>query len=257
MSSTNTNIAWTDRSWNPIRGCSRISEGCEHCYAEAMAHRFGGPGKPYEGLVHNRRWTGDVNVVHKDLTLPLTWRTPSMVFVASMSDPFHANVSDELLCKLIDIMGKAGQHEYQVLTKRPERLASFGRRWPVNAWVGVSVESAKHLDRVDHLRNAPVDGLRWISAEPLLGPLPNIDLTGISWVVVGGESGPGARLMEPAWVRDIIGQCRAAKIPVFVKQMGTAWSQLNLSRRGKADKPEEWPEDLRVRKYPLPPRSYA
>ena len=250
MSVARTRISWTERTWNPIRGCTKVSEGCRNCYAEEMARRFSGPGRPFAEVITDGTWNDNVMLVKKDIYQPTRWRKPSLVFVASMSDPLHKNVPDEWLSAFARVMRQSAQHEFQMLTKRPERLVDVPVKWSDNVWVGVSVESAKHLDRVDHLRSAPVDGVRWISAEPLLGPLPDMDLTGIDWVVVGGESGGRARPMDINWVRDIVKQCRQASVPVFVKQLGTVWGKENLGRHIKADKLEEWPEDLRVQEYP-------
>lgn len=183
MSVSNTKIAWTERTWNPIRGCTKVSEGCQNCYAEGMASRFCGQGRPYEGVIKDRRWNGEVLLVEKDIDKPVRWRKPSMIFVTSMSDPCHPKVPEVWLKDLERVMRSADWHEFQMLTKRPERLSSLNIRWPSNVWMGATVESARHLDRLDRLRDAPVDGLCWISAEPLLEPLPNMDLADIGWVV--------------------------------------------------------------------------
>lgn len=265
-----TKIGWTDKSWNPIRGCSRVSEGCRHCYAEQVAARFNAPGQPYHGLATVKNghaaWTGEVRFIEEHLTDPLKWRKPRRVFVNSMSDLFHEKVSHEWLDRIFAVMALAPQHRFQVLTKRPDRMRAYlsgpgtndrlgnclaglydahggvhpswgwGFGYPMpplpNVHLGVSVENQATADeRIQLLLQTPA-AVRWISAEPLLGP---IDLTGyedgswwtedgqetdkrLDWVVVGGESGKGHRTMELAWLEQIVQQCRAAFVPVFVKQ---------------------------------------
>ena len=250
-----TKIAWADKSWNPIRGCSRVSEGCRHCYAENMAGRFSGSGQPYEGLAtrgrNGFRWTGKIRFIEKDLELPFRWRKSSLVFVNSMSDLFHDNVQEEWIHRIIEVMRSASWHNFLVLTKRPKRMVEVCKslQLPQNVWIGVSIESEDHLDRLNDLYKVDAN-VRWISAEPLLGPLPEMDLSKCHWVVTCGESGPKARPVHIQWFSDIIHQCRDAGIPVFVKQMGTHWARENLGNRTKAEKPTEWPEELRVREYP-------
>jgi protein gp37 len=213
-------IEWTDATWNPVRGCDKISPGCKHCYAATFAERFRGvPGHPYEQGF-------DLRLVPEKLAEPLRWTKPKMVFVNSMSDLFHKDVPDEYVVKVGEVMHVANWHTYQVLTKRSERLAEMlgTRLRPLatepHIWWGVSVENRKHgLPRIDHVRAAPA-AVRFLSVEPLLEDLGTIDLTGISWVIVGGESGPGARPMCPEWVRSIRDQCLAADVPFFFKQWG-------------------------------------
>lgn len=231
---TATSIEWTETTWNPVRGCARISPGCEHCYAERMAHRFSGAGMPYEGLTRPSRrgpkWTGRVKLVHHAIREPLSWRQPRLVFVNSMSDLFHDDVPDEFIESVFDTMKRASKHTFQVLTKRADRLHAIAPRlpWPSNVWMGVSVESAAYTWRIDRLR-ATDAAIKFLSLEPLLGPLSDLEVGGIDWVIVGGESGPGARPMEKAWVRDIRCQCRGASVPFFFKQ----WGGVQKSKTGR------------------------
>jgi len=221
-----TSIEWTETTWNPVRGCSRVSEGCRHCYAERMAARFSGPGLPYEGLAamtpSGPRWTGEVVCVEELLLEPLTWKQPRRVFVNSMSDLFHENVPFDFLHRAFEVMCGAHWHTFQVLTKRSQRLRKLGSHmpWSDSIWMGVSVEDERNSFRIDDLRATPAK-VRFLSLERLLGPLPNLDLGTIDWVIVGGESGPGARPMDFTWVRDIRDQCQGAGIPFFFKQWGT------------------------------------
>lgn len=332
-----TNIEWTDKSWNFLRGCSRVSEGCRNCYAERTAIRFAKPGEAYHGLVQSTpggpKWTGKVEFFEHILLEPLKWRKPCRVFVNSMSDLFHENVTDEMLDKAFAVMALTPQHTYQILTKRPERMreyfanpfdrldaigsackASFGKTLigdPVglcsipdsvyvdelplpNVWLGVSVEDQKAAkERIPLLLKTPA-AVRWVSAEPLLGPIdftlrwggqdkrdsygnlywgtmPTLSGLGgntLDWIVVGGESGPGARPFDIQWARDIIAQCKAADVPVFVKQLGAQPESIadHISFKGSTRKKpngfyrhlndkkggdmSEWPEDLRVRQMP-------
>jgi protein gp37 len=218
--SQNTAIEWTDVTWNPIRGCTKISPGCVHCYAETFAERFRGvPGHPYEQGFDLRR-------VPEKLLEPFRLASPKMIFVNSMSDLFHKDVGDDEILSIARVMARADWHTYQVLTKRSQRMRdllrtklAFAARLP-HIWWGVSVEDRKHgLPRVDRLRAAPA-GLRMLSIEPLLEDLGPIDLNGIGWVILGGESGPGARPLEEAWVIAVRDACRAAGVPFFFKQWG-------------------------------------
>jgi protein gp37 len=215
-----TKIEWTDLTWNPIRGCTKISPGCVHCYAETFAERFRGvPGHPYEQGF-------DLRLVPAKLPEPFRWPGSRMVFVNSMSDLFHRAVSDDYIEAVCRVMERADWHTYQVLTKRSERMAAllkgrlgFAARLP-HIWWGVSVEDRAHgLPRVGHLRSAPA-GLRMLSVEPLLEDLGAFDLDGIGWVIVGGESGPGARPLDRGWVASIRDRCRDANVPFFFKQWG-------------------------------------
>ena len=362
-------IEWTDRTWNPVRGCSVVSPGCVNCYAMKFAHRFSGAGKPYEGLTKQTKagpqWTGVVRYVHDEVAAPLRWRKPARVFVNSMSDLFHEGVSDAQLVELFAVMANCPEHTFQVLTKRPERMRTFlaRLRWRVglaavdvygtptifarlpyvdcyedfwerlrpgggrpakelegfvvpNVWLGVSVENQATADeRIPLLLDTPA-AIRFVSYEPALGPvnfteLPSRyddgdgqglcnrpllrldalrgghrcgpatfgpDTAHLDWVIVGGESGPGARPFDIAWARSAVRQCRAAGVPVFVKQLGAvpmqddaswrrdgravAWLNHRNHRKVPADfvplllnnrkggDPSEWPEDLRVREFP-------
>lgn len=284
-------IEWTDATWNPVRGCSRVSEGCRNCYAERMAGRFSGPGLWAEGIVNDTpagpRWNGNVYLVPDKLDQPLRWRRPRRVFVNSMSDLFHEGLPDEDIAAVFGIMAVARGHTFQVLTKRPERMRDWmdrastadcvetahrygalshasplwkGRPWPLpNVWLGVSVEDQATADtRIPVLLDTPA-AVRFVSAEPLLGPVnmrrgiyqmnendklgTGTSLAGIDWVIVGGESGPGARPMHPDWARRLRDQCEAAGVAFFMKQMGS------LAGREHHDI-ETFPPDLRVRRFP-------
>jgi protein gp37 len=208
-------IEWTDATWNPITGCTQVSPGCDHCYALTFAERFRGvPGHHFEQGFDLRLWPAR-------LELPLTWKKPRRIFVNSMSDLFHQDVPTEFIRQVFDTMVRADWHTYQVLTKRSARLARLGPTlpWPPHIWAGVSVESERYLWRVDQLRRVPA-AVRFISAEPLLGPLHGLDLRGIHWVITGGESGAGHRPCDPVWVRDIRDRCLAAGAAFFHKQWG-------------------------------------
>ncbi|HEV2329779.1 MAG TPA: phage Gp37/Gp68 family protein [Verrucomicrobiae bacterium] len=218
--SDNSRIEWTDATWNPIRGCTKVSPGCAHCYAETFAERFRGvPGHPFK---HGF----DLRLVPEKLGDPLRWESPRMIFVNSMSDLFHPSVPDEYIEKVARVMVAASWHTYQVLTKRADRMQSllkvklnFAAR-NNHIWWGVSVENRKHgLPRLDLLRNSSAR-IRFLSVEPLLEFLGPLDLHGINWVIVGGESGPGARPMNIEWVRDIRDQCQKANVAFFFKQWG-------------------------------------
>jgi protein gp37 len=219
MSATS-KIEWTDATWNPVRGCKKVSPGCKHCYAEVFAERFRGvPGHPYEqGFA--------VRLVPEKLTEPFRWPRPRMVFVNSMSDLFQDDVPDDYILGVATVMQRANWHTYQVLTKRSERMArllrgklAFAGRLP-HIWWGVSVEDRRYgIPRIEHLQDAPAR-CRFLSIEPLLEHLGNIPLRGIDWAIVGGESGPGARTMEHEWVESIYAQCRTARVPFFFKQWG-------------------------------------
>jgi protein gp37 len=320
MSTANTSIEWTGRTWNPVRGCSLVSPGCTHCYAMALAHRFSGAGKPYEGLTRKRVslgavWTGEVRTVPDALDEPLSWRTPTRVFVNSMSDLFHGDVPDAFIAAVFGIMAMSREHTFQVLTKRPERMRAWfawitaqaqtgdevaycvesasellhghavdveaavrrtdrhvpvlGAGWPLaNVHLGVSVEDRKHgVPRIATLREVPA-ALRFLSVEPLLEDVGDLDLTGIGWVIVGGESGPHARRCDLGWIHRVVTQCRAQRVPCFVKQLGARPTGEWLSGRApqthhhparrdewvlndaKGGDPGEWPTELRVREMP-------
>ena len=333
-----TKIQWTEASWNPVRGCSRVSAGCQHCYAETQAARFSGPGQPYEGLIQitsgGPRWNGAVKFVEEHLADPLRWKRPRRIFVNSMSDLFHEALTDEQIAAIFGVMAAAPQHTFQVLTKRPQRmrewfgwleatarqianvfpedplawrrahlLSAAGLRtgalsrmpisaagisaqpWPLpNVWLGVSVEDqASAHERIPLLLGTPA-AVRWVSYEPALGPVDfarlappgfphdtfdalrgvyrgGLEAPRLDWIVVGGESGPGARPFDVAWARETVRACKAAGVHVFVKQLGArafstgfdlpkdACNFLRLAS-AKGGDPEEWAPDLRVREWP-------
>lgn len=207
-------IEWTESTWNPVTGCTQISPGCAHCYAMTFAERFRGvPGHPYENGF-------DLQLRPERLIQPLRWKKPRTIFVNSMSDLFHPEVPEEYIREVFEVMVRAEHHRFQVLTKRSERLVEMADAlpWPRNVWMGVSVENQRFVGRVDDLREIPA-AVRFLSCEPLLGPL-ELDLAGIGWVIVGGESGPGARPMSPEWAVALRDQCAAADVPFFFKQWG-------------------------------------
>ncbi len=211
----NSKIEWTEATWNPATGCSKVSPGCKHCYAERLASRLQAMG--------NRRYRNGFTVtLHEDaLDLPLRWRRPRRIFVNSMSDLFHEDIPASFIRRVFEVMEEAHWHTFQVLTKRAERLVRLAPTlpWPPNIWQGVSVESAKYTGRADLLRTVPA-AIRFLSVEPLLGPIPRLPVRGIQWVVVGGESGPGHRAVQVEWVREIRDRCTNARIPFFFKQWG-------------------------------------
>jgi protein gp37 len=217
-------IEWTESTWNPVTGCSKVSSGCANCYAERMAKRLQAMGQ--ENYVDGF----NVTMHSRVLDIPLRWKKPQMIFVNSMSDVFHENVTIEFIGEIFQVMRKADWHIFQVLTKRSERLLEVAHEidWPKNVWMGVSVESADTAFRINHLRKVPAS-IRFLSLEPLLGPIPDMDLNGIDWVIVGGESGPGARPMTKTWVRDIQKQCRSSKVRFFFKQ----WGGVNKKKAGR------------------------
>ena len=226
-------IEWTDATWNPVRGCTKISPGCKHCYAEVFAERFRGvPGHPFEQGF-------DLRLVPDALALPARWRTGRLVFVNSMSDLFHDDVPPEFIRRVFRVMRENPQHQFQVLTKRSERLATISSSLdiPPNAWMGVSVENSEYVWRIADLR-AVKARIRFISVEPLLGQIDRLPLSGIHWVIVGGESGHGARAMAPKWVRSIRDQCRRAHVPFFFKQ----WGGVQKSRNGRELDGRTWDE---------------
>ncbi len=213
----NSKIEWTESTWNPVTGCTEISVGCKNCYARRIALRLQAAGSP--NYANGFR----VTLHPHALDIPLRWRRPRIIFVNSMSDLFHEDVPPEFILDVFDVMSRAPHHQFQVLTKRSERLLELSPRltWPENVLMGVTVENADYTFRIDHLRQTSA-ALKFISFEPLLGPVPNIDFEGIDWVIVGGESGPHARPIHPDWVIDIRDQCRDSKIPFFFKQWGGA-----------------------------------
>lgn len=214
-----TAIEWTDATWNPVTGCSKLSAGCDNCYAERFSERFRGvPNHPFESGF-------DLTLRPLRLEQPLHWRQPRMIFVNSMSDLFHKEIPRPFISKVFDTMEKAHWHTFQVLTKRSSLMRDFLRgrygegSGPSHIWFGVSIEDGQRISRLRHLQQAPA-GVRFLSIEPLLGAIGKLELDGIHWVIVGGESGPKARPMDGAWVRDIRDQCRAANVAFFFKQWG-------------------------------------
>lgn len=228
---TTTRIEWTDASWNPCTGCSKISPGCQHCYAERMAHRL-------QAMGQERYRNGFELTTHPDLVdTPLRWRKPRMIFVNSMSDLFHPDIPEEFIRRVFETMARASWHTFQVLTKRSRRLRGLANRltWPDNVWAGVSVEGPRYLGRIDDLGQVPAR-VRFLSLEPLLAELPSLPLDGIGWVIVGGESGPGARPLQPEWVRRIRDQCEERGVPFFLKQ----WGGVNKKRAGRVLDGRTW-----------------
>jgi len=221
---TASNIEWTEMTWNPVTGCTKVSQGCKHCYAERMAKRL-------QAMTVPRYLDGFKVSLHEDLIdLPRKWRRPRIVFVNSMSDLFQETVSIDFIRRIFNTMADCPQHTFQVLTKRSERLLALADTltWPPNVWMGVSVENECVLHRIHDLVQVPA-AVRFLSCEPLLGPLYPLPLKGIHWVIVGGESGPGARPMQPEWATSILDQCRASGVPFFFKQ----WGGVRKDRSGR------------------------
>lgn len=247
MAQTST-IEWTDATWNPVAGCSPVSAGCRNCYAARMALRLSkmsnGAGRKYAGTAAKTRsglpvYTGKINLDHDALEVPRRWRLPRTVF-NSMSDLFHEEVPLDFVQRVFGVMEECDQHTFQVLTKRPERAAEFAPLlpWPENVWLGTSVEDDRVIDRVRVLQRVPA-AIRFLSCEPLIGPLPRIPLKGIHWVIVGGESGPGARPMHESWVHQIRRQCERRDVPFFFKQ----WGGTNKKAAGRELEGRTW-DDL-------------
>lgn len=212
---TQSNIEWTEMTWNPVTGCTKLSQGCKRCYAERMAKRL-------KAMGSDRYRNGFEVTLHPDLLdAPRRWRQPRVVFVNSMSDLFHEDVPLAYIQRVFATMKECARHTFQVLTKRSERLAELAQElsWPANVWIGVSVEDMRVQHRISDLQRVPA-AVRFLSLEPLIGPLDALPLQGIHWVIVGGESGPGARAMRQEWVDSIFRQCRAAGVPFFFKQWG-------------------------------------
>ena len=226
-------IEWTNATWNPVTGCTKISQGCKNCYAERMAVRLQAMGQP--NYVNGFR----VTLQEHMLDLPLSWKKPKLVFVNSMSDLFHVKVPTEFIQRVFAVMERASSHTFQVLTKRADRLRQIAADlpWPANVWMGVSVENEDVAWRIDELREVPA-AVRFLSLEPLIGPLPSLNLDGIHWAIVGGESGHGARPMDPEWVREIRNQCRQARVPFFFKQ----WGGVNKAKTGRELDGRTWNE---------------
>jgi protein gp37 len=226
-------IEWTEATWNPITGCTKISAGCKNCYAERMAKRLQAMGTPQyaDGF--------KLTLQPEALGLPLKWKKPRTIFVNSMSDLFHKDVPLDYVRRVFDVMNRCLRHTFQVLTKRPEIAASMAPqlKWSPNIWMGTSVENALVLHRISSLRQVPAT-IRFLSLEPLIGPLPKLPLDGIHWVIVGGESGPGARPVQPDWVRQILAQCQTQNIPFFFKQ----WGGVQKSKNGRKLDGRPWDE---------------
>lgn len=266
MANDGSGIEWTDATWNPTTGCSRVSTGCDNCYAMRLARRFDGMGTGYDGTTRRSNgetdWTGVVHQHEDRLHQPLRWQKSRLVFVDSMSDLFHPTVTTSFIDKVFAVMAAAERHVFQILTKRPDRMGEymkareelFEERWPAalkevagktadfsfppeNIWLGTSVENQKVTDRISHLRGVSA-AVRFLSLEPLLGPLPNLNLEGIDWVIVGGESGKGARKMKEEWVIEIKDQCEQAGVPFFFKQ----WGGVNKKKNGRDLRGEKWEE---------------
>jgi protein gp37 len=229
----NSAIEWTEATWNPLTGCDKISPGCTHCYAERMSLRLRLMGQA------NYRNGFELTLHPHALDIPLKWRKPQRIFVNSMSDLFHKDVPAGFIQQVFATMRHASWHRFQILTKRSDRLAELSSSidWPANVWMGVSVESADYTFRVDHLRDTGAK-VRFLSVEPLLGPIPKLDLRNIHWVIVGGESGPGARAMQEEWVIEIRDQCRQAGVPFFFKQ----WGGVNKKKTGRELQGRTWDE---------------
>ena len=226
-------IEWTEATWNPVTGCTKVSLGCTNCYAERLARRLQAMGNP------NYAGGFEVTLHEHMLSLPLKWRQPRIVFVNSMSDFFHEAVPVDFIRRMFDVMRRASHHTFQVLTKRSGRLADLAPDldWPENVWMGVTVEHADYTDRIDDLR-ATGARVKFLSLEPLLGPVPALDLAGIDWVIVGGESGPHARPMDAAWARDVHEQCERAGVAFFFKQ----WGGTNKKKAGRVLDGRTWDE---------------
>jgi protein gp37 len=224
-------IEWTEATWNPVTGCTKVSPGCAHCYAERFAERWRGtPDHPYEQGFDLKLWP------HR-LELPLRWRRPRLIFTNSMSDLFHEDVPFEFVAQVFEVMAEAHWHTFQVLTKRHERLAELAPHlpWPANVWMGVSIENKRWVRRADALREVPA-AVRFISAEPLLGPLDGLDLTGIDWLIAGGESGYRHRPVNEDWIVDLQGRCEEEGVAFFFKQWGGRHAKAN----GRTLRGREW-----------------
>ena len=228
---SNSTIEWTESTWNPVTGCTKVSPGCKHCYAERMAKRLKAMGQ--SNYVNGFNLT-----IHKhSIELPIKWKTPQVIFVNSMSDLFHRKVPVEFVLKVFDVMNRADWHTYQILTKRADRLLQVDSKipWADHIWMGVSVETSDYQSRIDALRETSAR-VKFVSFEPLLGPIPYVNLDGIDWVIVGGESGPKARPMNMSWVTEIRDQCLALGVPFFFKQ----WGGVNKKKTGRTLEGRTW-----------------
>ena len=226
-------IEWTNATWNPVTGCDKISAGCKFCYAERMARRLKAMGQ--ENYAKGFELTLQPHMLER----PLSWKQPKLIFVNSMSDLFHKDVPKEYIFQVFDVMRQASWHQFQILTKRGDVLESIADEinWPPNVWMGVSVENQRVVHRIDSLRQTKA-AIKFLSIEPLIGPLPKLNLKGIHWVIVGGESGPGARPVDAAWVVDIRDQCGKVRIPFFFKQ----WGGVNKKASGRELEGRTWDE---------------
>ena len=235
-------IEWTETTWNPVTGCTKVSAGCKNCYAEKMAYRLKAMGSP------NYKNGFEVTCHENQLQAPYKWKKGRIVFVNSMSDLFHEDIPEIFIKKVFGIMMLASQHQYQVLTKRSERLVELNNilKWKSNIWMGVSVENEDCLQRIDHLRLTDA-AVKFLSIEPLLGPLPQLNLNGIDWVIVGGESGPGARPIKEEWIEEIKVQCIENNVPFFFKQ----WGGVNKKKAGRLLKGKLWDQMPQV-SIPMP-----
>jgi len=226
-------IEWTESTWNPVTGCTKISIGCLNCYAERMARRLKAMGQS------NYRNGFKVTCHRHTLDIPLRWKKPQMIFVNSMSDLFHESVPVDFIHQIFDVMHKASWHTFQILTKRSLRLLELDNKisWPMNVWMGVSVENSEYTYRINHLRSTHAQ-IKFMSLEPLLGPVENLNLTEIDWVIVGGESGPGARPIHEEWITNIRDQCLISQIPFFFKQ----WGGVRKKNNGRILQGQIWSE---------------
>jgi protein gp37 len=240
----NSAIEWTEATWNPVVGCTILSPGCTNCYAMRLAGRLEAMGQPkYKGVtrVSGRRtiWDGHINLDQSALDLPRKWKKGRLIFVNSMSDLFHDEVPEDFIYQVFSTMVATPHHTFQILTKRAERLEWLSHKlpWPENVWMGVSVENSEYLWRIDHLRRIAA-AVKFLSLEPLLGPIDDLDLRGISWAIVGGESGPAARPMQIEWVRAIRDHCRSARVAFHFKQ----WGGANKKKAGRILDGRTWDE---------------
>jgi protein gp37 len=235
-----TKIEWTEATWNPVTGCDKISPGCKNCYAERLSLRLRAAGT-------TQYKNGFLLTLHPEaLEIPHGWKKPKVIFVNSMSDLFHRNVPIEFIKRVFTVMQDTPRHQFQILTKRADRLAELDRElpWSDNVWMGVSVESEDYVWRIEHLKQTKAK-IKFLSLEPLLGPLSHLDLKGIDWVIAGGESGPYARPMKPHWVRQIRGQCISAKVPFFFKQ----WGGVFKNKTGRTLDGRTWNQMPKVERF--------
>jgi len=237
---TDSKIEWTESTWNPVTGCTKISSGCKNCYAQRMAKRLKAMGQANYANGFN------VTIQPHMLELPLRWKTPQMIFVNSMSDLFHEKVTDNFISQIFDVMNRAHWHIFQVLTKRSDRLLNLSPllNWAPNIWMGVTVENEDYTFRIDHLRKTEAL-TKFLSLEPLLGPLSDLNLKGIDWAIVGGESGPNARPMKKEWATDILHQCERQNVLFFFKQ----WGGVNKKKAGRSLEGRFWDDMPAVPQY--------